>query len=316
MFKKATKEASFARIALAGPSGAGKTYTALAIGTHLADSVAVIDTERGSASKYVGLNGWEFDTAQPDSFSPLSLVGVLAEAAGNYGCVIIDSLSHYWMGTDGMLEQVDRKAKGGASFSGWKEVRPDERRMLDALVSFPGHVIVTMRSKTEYVIEENDKGKKVPRKVGLKPDQREGIEYEFDLVGDLDHASTLTVTKSRIHTLAKAVVPLPGEDFAREIGEWLSDGVRVPTAEEYRKQALMAASADELLALLAEVTDHRLAGAPTLTEDGRPTVLGDLIKARGRSLRAQEREAPSAEPTPDEAKAAVQGELGGTEVPA
>lgn len=279
-FKPATREASYARIALSGPSGAGKTYTGLALSTALSDRVAVIDTERGSASKYVGLNGWQFDTVQPDSFSPLSLVDLLGMAAGaEYGCVLIDSLSHYWMGADGMLEQADRRAKNGNTFSGWKEVRPEERRMIDALVAFPGHVVVTMRSKTEYVIEENDRGKKAPRKVGLKPEQRDGIEYEFDVVGDLDHDNTLTVVKSRIHTLAKAVIPMPGEELANQIAEWLSAGEKVPTVTEYRKRALALETQDELRALFDEVTGHRLAAAPTIDEHGNPTVLGDLIRA-------------------------------------
>lgn len=285
-FKPATREASYARIALSGPSGAGKTYTALALATALADKVAVIDTERGSASKYVGLNGWKFDTVQPDSFSPKSLVELLGIAAGGeYGCVIVDSLSHYWMGVDGMLEQADRHAVRGNTFAGWKEVRPDERRMIDALVSYPGHVIVTMRSKTEYVIEENEKGKKTPRKVGMKPEQRDGIEYEFDVVGDLDHDNTLTVVKSRIHTLAKAVVPMPGEEFAHQIRDWLSDGAQVPTVAEYRKQALDMDSREELKALFEEVSGHRMAAAPTVDADGNPTVLGDLIMNQARKLR-------------------------------
>lgn len=285
-FKPATREASYARIALSGPSGAGKTYTALALATALADKVAVIDTERGSASKYVGLNGWQFDTVQPDGFSPLSLVELLGLAAGGeYGCVVVDSLSHYWMGVDGMLEQADRRAKGGNSFSGWKEVRPEERRMIDALVAYPGHVIVTMRSKTEFVIEENDRGKKVPRKVGLKPEQRDGIEYEFDVVGDLDHDNTLTVVKSRIHTLAKAVIPMPGEEFAHQIRDWLSDGAQVPTVAECRKRALDMDSREELKALFDEVSGHRMAAAPTVDADGNPTVLGDLIMNQARKLR-------------------------------
>jgi DNA polymerase III delta prime subunit len=285
-FKPATREASYARIALSGPSGSGKTYTALALATALSSSVAVIDTERGSASKYVGLNGWKFDTIQPDNFSPLSLVEILGVAAGNeYGCVVIDSLSHYWMGAGGMLEQVDARARNGNTFSGWKEVRPDERRMIDALVAFPGHVVVTMRSKTEYVIEDDARGKKVPRKVGLKPEQREGIEYEFDLVGDLDHDNTLTVVKSRIHTLAKAIIPMPGEGLAASIAEWLSDGEQVPTVMEYRKRALAMDSVEELKALFEEVSEHRLAAAPTIDANNRPTILGDLIRAHATAVK-------------------------------
>ncbi len=128
-FTPATKKASKARIALCGPSGSGKTYTGLALATALSDRVAVIDTERGSASKYVGLNGWQFDTVAPDKFSPLSLVETLGVAAGaGYPAVLIDSLSHYWEGTDGMLEQVDKRSGSNKFTSGWKVVRPRNGR--------------------------------------------------------------------------------------------------------------------------------------------------------------------------------------------
>lgn len=292
-FKPATRESSYARIALSGPSGSGKTYTGLALAHALGDFVAVIDTERGSASKYVGLNGWHFDTVQPASFSPLSLVDTLGVAAGaEYDVVLLDSFSHYWMGVDGMLEQADRRGKSGNNFAGWKEVRPEERRMIDALVAYPGHVVVTMRSKTEYVVEENERGKKVPRKVGLKPEQREGIEYEFDVVGDLDLDNTLTVVKSRIHTLSKAVIPLPGEELARTIRDWLADGTKIPTVSEYRKKALAATAGPDLKALYDEVVGHRMDIAPTVDADGKPTVLGDLIMDCGYALQAAAKARP------------------------
>jgi len=286
-FTPATREATYARIALSGPSGSGKTYTGLTLAAALSDNFAVIDTERGSAAKYVGLNGWKFDTVTPQSFAPKSLVDLLGVAAGQgYGCIVVDSLSHYWMGVDGMLEQADRRAKGGNSFSGWKEVRPDERRMIDALVSYPGHVIVTLRSKTEYVIEEDARGKKVPRKIGTKPEQREGIEYEFDLVGDLDHDNTLTVVKSRIHTLSRQVIPLPGAELAETISAWLTDGAQVPTAAEYRARAVKLDTVEALRDLFAEAESHRLTMAPCVDDDGNPTVLGDFIKRCAAAVKA------------------------------
>ncbi|WP_371053681.1 ATP-binding protein [Rhodococcus gordoniae] len=296
-FTPATKEAAKARIALVGPSGAGKTYTGLAMATALSDRVAVIDTERGSASKYVGLNGWAFDTVQPDTYSPRSLVELLGVAAGaSYGVVLIDSLSHYWEGAEGMLEQVDRKSGANKFTSGWKEMRPEERKMIDAIIAYPGHVIVTLRTKTEYVIVENEKGKKEPQKVGLKPIQRDGIEYEFDLIGELDVQNTMRVTKSRIHTLTNAVIPLPGEELARQIDEWLSDGVQVPTAAEYRKRALeLAGDKSGLLELYGEVKKHRMLGAPTTDADGRPGVLGELITHLGSQAAAKLTAVPNAD---------------------
>ena len=288
-FAPATRAAAKARIALAGPSGSGKTYTGLTLACRLAERVAVIDTERGSASKYVGLNNWAFDTLAPSSFSPQSLTEALAIAGGEgYGCVLVDSLSHYWMGVDGMLEQVDRRAKGGNNFSGWKEARPDERRMIDALVSYPGHVIVTLRVKTEYVIEQNDRGKSVPRKVGLRPEQREGIEYEFDVIGDLDLDNNLTVSKTRIPDLHGQVILRPGPEIAETIRDWLADGEEVVGPLAYRAQALDPDSTvEQLRALHAAVTAAGLFNAPVTDQDGNPTVLGDLVGNRGRALAGQ-----------------------------
>lgn len=297
VFAPATKSASKARIALSGPSGSGKTFTALALGDRLASRaggrIAVIDTERGSASKYVGINGWQFDTVTPDKFSPVSLTELLSVASGaGYAVTIVDSWSHYWSGTDGMQEQADRRAKGGNSFSGWKEIKPDERRMIDAMVSFPGHLIVTMRSKTQYVIEQierNGRTTNVPRKIGLKPDQREGIEYEFDLVGDLDLENVLTVSKSRIPILSRAIIEQPGADFADSIADWLEDGTQLTGVDEYRTRALATGlSAAELLALHGEVKQSGLLGAPVLDDREHPTSLGDLIIARGHAARDRE----------------------------
>jgi len=288
VFTPATRASSFARIALTGPSGSGKTYTALTIAHELGNRIAVVDTERGRAALYSGLNLWKFDSLNPQSFSPVSLTEALGVASGaGYPVVVVDSLSHYWMGVDGMLEQADRRAKGGNSFSGWKEVRPEERRMLDALASYPGHVIVTLRVKTEYVIEENERGKKVPRKVGMKPEQREGIEYEFDVVADLDLDNTLSVSKTRVPMLHGAVIQKPGAEFAATIRDWLAEGEDVPGPLLFRSKALDPdATVADLKALWEIVRDAGLLNAPLVDEHGNPTVLGDLVVARGRAIGA------------------------------
>jgi hypothetical protein len=290
-FTPAKRSAAKARIALPGPSGSGKTYTGLTLACALGEKVAVIDTERGRASMYVGLNGWSFDTANPTSFSPTSLTDALGAAAGaGYDAVLVDSLSHYWSGIDGMQEQADRRARGGNSFSGWKEARPDERRMFDALASYPGHVIVTLRTKTSYVIEQverNGRTTNVPRKIGLKPDQREGIEYEYDLIGDMDMENTMTVSKSRIPMLSGQVIEKPGPELAATIKDWLADGEDTPGPLLYRAEALDPdATYDGLRELYGQVETAGLLGAPVTDHGGAPTVLGDLIKARGQALKA------------------------------
>lgn len=297
-FAPAVRSAAKARIALAGPPGSGKTYTGLTFAHVLGDSIAVIDSERGAASGYAGMNGWAFDVVNPASFAPDSLVDLLAEAAAtDHDVILVDSLSHYWMGAGGMLEQVDRASRNGNSFGGWKEARPAERRMIDALLSYPGHVIVTMRTKMEYVVEKDDRGKQVPRKVGLKPEQRDGIEYEFRLVGDLSIDNVLTVSKSAIPALSGLVVPQPGPDLAQTIKDWYEVGPDVPDAMDLRARALSPELGKTALEQLAkEAESHGLGGAAVTDDAGGRVLLLDLIRSRWLELDAAEKRA--AEPAP------------------
>jgi flagellar biosynthesis GTPase FlhF len=149
MFQKATKHEAKLRFALIGPAGSGKTYTALRIGTRLGERVAVIDTERGSASKYADV--FDFDVVELTKHDPREFVKAIraAQSAG-YDALIIDSLSHAWMGRGGALELVDKAAKGSSSsnsFAAWRSVTPLHNELVDAIAGANLHVIATMRSK-------------------------------------------------------------------------------------------------------------------------------------------------------------------------
>lgn len=277
-FAPATREAVKARIALTGPAGSGKTYTALMLATHLSDKVAAIDTERGRMREHA--SRFTFDHLAPTRFDPRELTHLLAVAASNgYGCVVIDSLSHYWIGEGGALEFVDSyEGKTGGKFQGgWKDFRPIENRMWAAIMAYPGHVIVTMRVKTAYVIENNK-----PVKVGLKPEQREGTDYEFSIVGEMDREHTLTVTKSTCEELVDARIPRPGQELAEVIAAWCGSGVAAVDALEYRDMALKPdTTTEELRAMHAEVKRRGLLGAALLDEHGDETTLGALIVRLG-----------------------------------
>lgn len=239
MFAPATKKQLKLRMALAGPSGSGKTYTALRIAHALADGgkIAVVDTENGSASKYVGeeVDGitWAFDAAElADDFHPKRFVELIKYAEANgYEVLVIDGLTPAWSGKNGMLDQVDRlaaRSKSGSGFNGWRDAKPIEREFWDALIHCKVHLICTLRVKTEYVVEEDQRGRRVPRKVGLAPQQRGDLEYEFDIVGDLDHDNRMTIAKTRCSALAGQVIGEPGAELAATVKAWLSDGLRIP----------------------------------------------------------------------------------------
>lgn len=226
-FVKATKKQAKLRMALTGPSGSGKTYSALAIAKGLGGKIAVIDTEHGSASKYA--DRFDFDTCPLTNYNPENYIKALREAAaGGYAVVIIDSLTHAWNGTGGVLEIVDAaaaKARGN-TYAGWKEGTPAQNALIEAILQSPCHVIATMRAKTEYALEKDERtGKTAPRKIGLAPVQRDGMEYEFDISGFLDVDHNFCIDKSRMAEIAGQVIKKPGEALGQQLAAWLSDGV-------------------------------------------------------------------------------------------
>ena len=184
----------------------------------------MVITEGGSASKYADFFG--FDVLELDAYDPLRLIELIEQAAAeNYRVLCVDSLSHFRMGKDGELEKVDRaaqKMKTPTRFAAWKQVTPIHNALVDKIIGAPPHVLVSMRAKTEWILDRDDRtGKTVPRKVGLAPVMRDGIEYEFDACGDMDHESTLQITKSRCPKLAGQVFQSQGKHLADVLKEWL-----------------------------------------------------------------------------------------------
>ncbi len=228
-FQKATRKRAKAKLAIDGPSGSGKTYTALIAATALANGgkIAVIDTERGSASLYS--DKFSFDVLELNTFSPLTYTEAIhaAEQSG-YDVIVIDSLSHAWEGEGGALDMADdvtKRQRTPNSYTAWKEVTPIHRAMVDAILQSKCHIIATMRSKMDYVQEKDERtGKTVIRKVGMAPIQRAGMEYEFTLVGDMDLDHNFVVTKSRCDLLTDAVQNRPDAKFFKTFVDWLNSG--------------------------------------------------------------------------------------------
>ncbi len=223
-FKKAVKYDAKGRVALIGPAGSGKSYTMLEFARSLAGpngKVAAVDTEHGSLSKYADM--FDFDVIELDSYSPENFMAALdAAEAQKYDVFCCDSLSHFWVGKDGALEFVDVANKRQRDqHGGWRDWRPHERAMVDRMISSPCHIVVTMRTKNDYVEEMNSQGKKVRRKIGLAPVQREGLEYEFDLVGYMDEDNTFIVDKTRCPAYSKKAITQPAEKDFAAFNMWL-----------------------------------------------------------------------------------------------
>lgn len=226
-FGKAMRKKAKLRLALTGPSGSGKTYGALNIAVGLGGKIAVIDTERGSASLYSHLA--EFDVLELDPpYTPERFIEAVraAERAG-YDVLIIDSITHEWSGVGGCLELVDEIARAkykGNSWSAWNDITPRHRAFLDSLLRSTMHIVATARSKTETAQAEENGRKKVV-KLGMKAEQRDGVEYEFTTVLDIVHDGHFAIaTKDRTGLFAendpKPITPHTG----RQLLDWLESG--------------------------------------------------------------------------------------------
>lgn len=224
-FKKATKAQAKLRAAIFGPSGAGKTYTSMRVGKGLAGDgrMGVIDSERMTASKYS--DRFDFDVLELDDTSVNGYIDAIQMAADEgFAVLIIDSLSHAWQQ---LLDEIDKLAKAkyrGNTWSAWSEGTPLQRKLIDAILRFPGHIIATMRSKTEWQTT-NENGKSRPVRVGLAPEQGKGVEYEFDLLIEISTEHIANVIKDRTGKFQDKLIDKPGEDFGRELAKWLDDGV-------------------------------------------------------------------------------------------
>lgn len=188
MFKKAQKRESKLRIGITGPAGSGKSYGALLMAKGIAGetgSIAAIDTERGSLSLYA--DKFNFDVLELcPPFDPRRYVELIHEAEkAQYDVLIIDSITHEWIGEGGMLEMTEN-VPGANSFAKWKVTTPLHQKFIDAMLQSTCHIIVTMRSKTEYVEGEKN-GKKTYVKAGTATQQRDGMDYEFTLILDVDN---------------------------------------------------------------------------------------------------------------------------------
>lgn len=249
-FVQATREKSKLRLALAGPSGAGKTLSALLLAYGITNDwskVALIDTEHGRAKFYADRS--DFGTGaflyqemgapySPDKY--IQMVREGAEAVGTDGVVIVDSFSHAWDNEGGVLDIKSHiaKQKGKTDYTAWDEAGKVQNHLVNTILSANCHTIVTMRVKTAYAMEQNDKGRTVPVKLGLAPVQRDNTEYEFDIVLNIDrqHLATASKDTTFLDTFCGVITP----DLGASLREWLDQGVEVARCTDCGQRILAA----------------------------------------------------------------------------
>ena len=230
-FRKAERKQVKLKIGLSGVAGSGKTYSALLIAHGICNDwskIAVIDTENGSGELYSNLGEYSVcPLAAP--FTPAKYVEAIhaAEAAG-FNVLIIDSLSHAWIGDGGLLDMQNKAtqaSKSGNSYTAWRNITPEYQKLVDAILQSPLDIIVTLRSKPDFAMSNDTNGKNSVKKVGLAPQFREGFDYELTVWFDVSLEGHLaTVSKDRTELFDNKIF-LITEDTGRILAEWRNSGV-------------------------------------------------------------------------------------------
>lgn len=192
------------------------------------ERICLVDTENRSGSLYAdstfgGTHIGEFLTIDLEPpFSPQRYLEAIQTAEENgVEFLVIDSLSHAWTGEGGMLDMQSNIAKrSGNSYTAWRDITPLHNKLVDKILQSDMHVAVAMRTKTEYVVEDNEKGKKAPRKIGTTPVFREGFEYEVTTFFDVSQDHMAMATKDRTGLFDGQTFVINPQTGAR-IHQWL-----------------------------------------------------------------------------------------------
>lgn len=264
MAVKAKRLATKLRIALTGPTNAGKTYSALRLAYGMVkemhpeyteddiwDKIVLIDSERGRGNAYAERTDLPLKTGsywyvQIDApYTPEKYMDALDEAVeivGTDGVIICDSFTHAWNGEGGVLSiksEMDKKNPAN-KYTGWNEVGSIQNNMVNKYLTAPSHTITTMRSKMAYELQQDENGKLRPVKLGLAPIQRGDLEYEFDI----------TLMLNRDHTvehIIKDITFLENQKFdgtltetlGSQLIQWCAKGVDPRIFEENEKEKLV-----------------------------------------------------------------------------
>lgn len=224
VLRKAQRASAKIKMAITGASGAGKTYSALVLAKGLAssmDKVAVIDTENGSADLYANLGNYNVITLGVP-FSPEKYIEAINECnKAGMEVIIIDSISHEWDGPGGCLDLVEQY---GGKYQDWAKVTPRHQKFFATILSSPAHVIATMRKKQDYDMIKGGDGRVKVEKVGLKSIARDGSEYEFTIVFDIDMHHMARVDKDRTGIFNGQPIERISEKTGRIIKEWCESG--------------------------------------------------------------------------------------------
>lgn len=290
-FKKAVREKIWLKILLSSPSGGGKSYSALRLANGIADKcdsrIAYIGTE-GSRDLYYS-NEFDYDLIQlEDPFTIDKYIEAIDAAIdANYKVLIIDSISAEWAWLNDTHDRMQ-----GNSFTNWGKLKPQHQKFIDKILLSPIHVVCTARGKDEWVLEDSDKGKKVPKLVGLGSQQDKNIQYNYTVTFTLAQDTHIaTATKDNTHIFTNKYDVLTEKDGAA-LYDWANSSDIPATVKEPPKYEAPSVSAeDELKAIKKDIVaecvraggsknEELMAALKEFVPSGNPNAIKSIDKAK------------------------------------
>ena len=228
--QKAKRHQVKLRIGLSGPSGFGKTYSALLMAygiTNDWNKIALIDTENKSASLYSHLGDFNVLSLE-EPFTPeryLQAIKLCEDSA--IEVIIIDSISHEWQGKGGCLEIHEQL---GGRFQDWAKVTPRHNAFIDAIILSKCHLITTSRSKVDYSLDKDSNGKTKVMKLGTKAITREGFEYELTVNFEfLNDKHLVQASKDRTELFSGKPEFIINSSTGKKLIDWCNQGISLDT---------------------------------------------------------------------------------------
>lgn len=248
--QKAQRHQVKLRIGLSGPSGFGKTYSALLMAygiTNDWNKIALIDTENKSASLYSHLG--DFNVLSLDEpFAPeryLEAIKLCEDS--DIELIIIDSISHEWQGKGGCLEIHEQL---GGTFQMWSKITPRHNSFIDAIIQSKCHVILTTRSKVDYSLDKDLNGKTKVMKLGTKSITREGLEYELTVNFEfLNDNHLVQASKDRTELFTGKPEFIINSSTGKKLIEWCNQGISI---DEIKKEINSSTTDESLKTIYAQ----------------------------------------------------------------
>lgn len=184
-FRPAIRENVGLLIGLAGGTGSGKTFSAMRLASGIAGDkrFAVIDTEAGRAKHYADQFKFDHGDLKPPFRPDAYAEAIKAADDAGYPVIVVDSVSHVWAGTGGVLDWQEDELDGtvanakarkdsrpewqireAGKMAAWIKPKMGHKAMVQKLLQVRAHVILCFRAEEKIeMVREDGKMKIVPK---------------------------------------------------------------------------------------------------------------------------------------------------------